>query len=319
VARTTGHPEVITGPGAGSPTLGRRGPAVLALVGATAVWGSTFVVTKESLGGMAPAAFLAWRFGLAAVVLLAARPRAVAGLGRTGGGPATTLGTAVAAGFLLQTTGLQHTLAGVSGFLTGASVVLTPVVAAVAFRARVGAAGWVAVALAAVGLAVLAGGAGDAGSSTWLGPALTLGGALCFAGHIAGLGEWATRANAVGLTAASVAVAALLCALVAGLGGRFEPPPDAATWRAVGYLALAATCVGFVVQAWAQSALSATTAAVVMTSEPVFAAVLAVAAGERGLGAGGWVGGLLVVGAMVVAELGPRECCDALSPRVECC
>jgi drug/metabolite transporter (DMT)-like permease len=52
---------------------------------------------------------------------------------------------------------------------------------------------------------------------------------------------------------------------------------------------------------------------------PVFAALLAAGvAGER-LPAAGWAGGLLVVGSMFIAELGPRQCCDALSPRVECC
>jgi drug/metabolite transporter (DMT)-like permease len=290
--------------------------ATLALLAATAVWGSTFVVTKESLGGMSPASFLVWRFGLAAMVLVAVRPAAVRGLGTIELRRAVVLGGALAAGFVLQTTGLQHSLAGVSGFLTGTSVVLTPVVAAAAFRARVGTGGWAAVALAAVGLAALVGGVADPSST---GSLLTLGGALCFGGHIAGLSEWATRGNAVGLTAVSVAVASLLCALVALAGGGVGLPPDGSTWLAVTYLALGATCAGFVAQAWAQSTLSATTAAVVMTSEPLFAALIAAAAGEGGLGPTGWVGGLLVVAAMFVAELGPRRCCDALSPRVECC
>ena len=44
-------------------------------------------------------------------------------------------------GFLLQTTGLQHTSAGLSGFLTGSSVVLVPVLASVLFAGRVTARG----------------------------------------------------------------------------------------------------------------------------------------------------------------------------------
>jgi len=71
--------------------------------------------------------------------------------------------------------------------------------------------------------------------------------------------------------------------------------------------------------AWAQSALTATTAAVIMTLEPVFAGVLAFALGESSLGWVGWAGGILIVGGMAVAELRPRQCCDALAPRVECC
>ncbi len=44
-----------------------RAAACAALLGATVAWGSTFVVTKASLDELAPATFLAWRFGIAAV------------------------------------------------------------------------------------------------------------------------------------------------------------------------------------------------------------------------------------------------------------
>jgi drug/metabolite transporter (DMT)-like permease len=293
-----------------------RVPATAALLMATAVWGSTFAITKQSLDDMAPASFLSWRFGIAAVVLVAARPRSLRDLAPTDRVYATVLGLLLGVGFLLQTTGLLHTLAGVSGFLTGAAVILTPVVAAVVFGDQVGRTGWGAVAVCAVGLGLLTGGAAG---TTWPGALLTLAGAACFAGHITGLSQWATARNAYGVTAWSVAVAALLCAAVAGSVRALAVPPTADAWRSVTYLALAATCAGFVVQAWAQSALTATTAAVVMTMEPVFAALLAFGLGERGLTSTGWVGGLLVVASMFLAELGPRQCCDALTPRVECC
>ncbi|MET0740730.1 MAG: DMT family transporter, partial [Candidatus Nanopelagicales bacterium] len=172
------------------------------------------------------------------------------------------------------------------------------------------------VALSTVGVALLAGG-GDTSLTT--GALLTLGGAVCFAGHITGLSQWANPANAYGLTAWSVCVAALICGAAAVVGGDLAVPPSSSAWLSIAYLALAATCLGFVVQAWAQSALTATTAAVVMTMEPVFAALLAATIGDELLTAVGWFGGLLIVSSMFIAELGPRDCCDALSPRVECC
>jgi drug/metabolite transporter (DMT)-like permease len=46
----------------------RQLPAKAALLAATAMWGSTFVVTKESLDQLPPAPFLVWRFGIAALV-----------------------------------------------------------------------------------------------------------------------------------------------------------------------------------------------------------------------------------------------------------
>ena len=295
--------------------MGRTAPATAALLAATVVWGSTFMVTKDALDDLPPASFLVWRFGIAAVALLAFRPRV---LGRLAAGEwrrAALLGVALGAGFLLQTTGLLHTRAAVSGFLTGAAVVLTPVVASLVFREQVGRLGWVAVAVTAAGI----GGLGGVTASTPAGTALTLGGAACFAVHIAGLSQWSTRQNAYPLTAASVAVAAALCLAAALAHGRVAVPATPRAWAAVSYLGLVATCLGLVVQAWAQSALTATAAAVTMTMEPVFAALVAHLLGEGPLGPMGWLAGVLVVVGMGVAELGPRHCCDALAPRVECC
>jgi drug/metabolite transporter (DMT)-like permease len=124
---------------------------------------------------------------------------------------------------------------------------------------------------------------------------LTVGGAACFALHIAGLSRWATSVNAKGLTALSVVVAAGLCAGAAIMSGGLGAPPTPSAWRSVLYLAVVATCVGFVVQAWAQSGLRATQAAVVMTLEPVFAAALAATVGGEHLSAAAIAGGLIVV------------------------
>lgn len=309
------RPSVATrvGPGVHAAPGGRVAPT-LALLGATLLWGSTFVVTKSSLDGLAPADLLTWRFGLAAVVLLAVRPRA-ARLRGPDGRRAVALGLFVATGFLLQTGGLLETPAGVSGFLTGTAVVLTPVVARVVFQEHAGRAGWVAVALSAAGVTLLA----APGAVSGRGALLTIAGAGCFAFHIAGLSRWARRDNAYGLTVWSVAVAGAVCGVATLAGGGPVPPATGASWAAVLYLALGATCVAFVVQAWAQSHLSATTAAVVMTAEPLVAAVVAAAATGERIGVTGWVGGGAVVAAMLVAELAARRCCDASSPRIGCC
>jgi drug/metabolite transporter (DMT)-like permease len=287
-----------------------------ALLFATAAWGSTFVVTKSSLGELAPATFLLWRFGVAAVVLLAVSARRTRGLTRPDRWRGVALGVLLGGGFLLQTTGLQDTSAGLSGFLTGSSVVMVPVLASVVLSTRVTAQGWLAVGLSAVGLVLLTSGPG-AGFSA--GAVLTLAGAAGFAGHITALSAWATPSNAVGITTVSVVVAAGTCAVWSALTGQLAAPRSPGAWAAVLWVALVATCLGLAVQAWAQGALTATSAAVIMTMEPVFAALLAVLVADELLGPAAWLGGLLVVLAMGTAEIGVRECCDATAPRVECC
>src|SRR5450759_5273201 len=68
--------ESVPGPAAvrRPPTLA----ATLALLAATAAWGSTFVVVKNAIARMPVMEFLAWRFAIATVLLALVRPRAVA-------------------------------------------------------------------------------------------------------------------------------------------------------------------------------------------------------------------------------------------------
>lgn len=290
-----------------------RVPGILGLVLATAIWGSTFLVTKDVLDTMSVANFLVWRFGIAAVILLAVAPHRWRGLPGQDVRRGLLIGVFLGGGFLAQTAGLTQTSAAVSGFLTGLMVVLAPIVAAVLFRERIAARGWLAVAVATVGLAMLA----LQGWGLSPGAGMTILGALLFALQIASLSHWATRENSYGLTAIAVSVSAVMALAMAALGDGVRVPTQPDEWTAVLYLAIGATCLGFVLQAWSQSHLSTVTAAVIMTLEPVFAGAIAVLIGGESLTARMWLGSALIVAAMLVAELGPRRGEDAKVPQME--
>ncbi|MCU1621360.1 MAG: Threonine/homoserine efflux transporter RhtA [Frankiales bacterium] len=270
-----------------------------ALVGVTAIWGSTFVVVKDAVAKMPVTDFLTWRFGIAGLVMLALRPRSVAALGRTGRRHGFLVGLALGTGYLLQTLGLQHTTAAVSGFITGMFVVLTPLGAAVLLRKPPGRTAWVAVALATVGLGLLS----LHGLGVGTGELLTLGCAGAFALHIVGLGEWARHSDAYGLAVVQLLTTAVMCGIVAVPGG-LVTPPDAGVWGALALTALAATALAFVVQTWAQAHLAPTRVAVIMTMEPVFSGIFAVAVADERLGLRALGGAALVLGAMLLTEVG---------------
>ncbi len=293
--------------------IGRRTDRpTLALLGVTAVWGSTFVVVKHAVDRMPVTDFLTWRFALAALAMLLLRPRAVARLGSSGRRVGLLLGLALGAGYLFQTLGLQTTSAAVSGFVTGMFVVLTPLGAAVLLRQPPGRAAWGAVLLATVGLGLLS----LHGLSVGTGELLTLGCAAAFALHIVGLGRFAASYDAFGLAVVQLLAVAAMCAVVAVPGG-LAVPPDAGVWGALALTSLAATALAFVVQTWAQAHLAPTRAAVVMTMEPVFGLVFAVGlAGER-FGLRTALGAALVLGAMVLTEVGPRAGAEGASERLE--
>jgi len=284
----------------------------LALVGVTAIWGSTFVVVKDAICKMPVTDFLTWRFTLAALAMLVLRPRSVASLGTSGRRAGVIVGLALGAGYLLQTLGLQHTSAAVSAFITGMFVVLTPLGAAVLLRKPPGASAWAAVAVATVGLALLS----LHGFTVGSGELLTLGCAAAFALHIVGLGRWASSYDAFGLAVVQLLTTAVLCGLVAVPGG-LVVPPSASVWGALALTALAATALAFLVQTWAQSHLAPTRAAVVMTMEPVFGGLFAVLLAGEVLGPRTLFGAALVLIAMVLTEVGPRHGAEGSVERLE--
>src|ERR1700752_983618 len=132
-------------------------PALLALIAVTAVWGLTFVQVKDAVELYPLFAFLALRFAIASATLAwpaAARARRLRRDGWIGG---VALGLLLAAGYALQTAGLERTTVSSTGFITGMYVVLTPLIAFAFFRSRIAAAVWIGVALSTVGLALLSG------------------------------------------------------------------------------------------------------------------------------------------------------------------
>lgn len=135
-------------------TCSRR-VATLLLVAITAIWGSTFFLTRNILQEISPAHFLAVRFTIAAVAMLAVfwRPRLVLNKHEVQVG--VGLGAVYAMAQILQTVGLAHTEASRSGFITGTYVVMTPVLAAVLLHERISRSTWVAVFMATAGLATL--------------------------------------------------------------------------------------------------------------------------------------------------------------------
>lgn len=267
----------------------------------TAVWGSTFFLIRDLVAIVPPTDFLAVRFGIAAVLMVAIFWPQVRRLRRREWVVGLGLGVVYGVAQILQTIGLAHTDASVSGFITGTYVVLTPVLSALLLRDRLPRATWYAVGLATVGLAVLS----LRGVSIGLGEALTLGCAVVYALHIIGLGRWSQPLHATGMAAVQMIAIAVVCAISAVPGG-LVLPSTGGQWAAVLYMATAAGVFALWAQTWAQARMTATRAAIVMTLEPVFAAGFAVLVGQEQLTSRMVVGGLLVLAAMYLVELRGR-------------
>jgi drug/metabolite transporter (DMT)-like permease len=193
----------------------------------------------------------------------------------------------------------------VSGFITGLYVVATPVFAALLLHTRVGSATWAAVVLAVAGLGVLT----LNGFSVGYGEALTLVAALLYALHIVGLGAWSDAQAATGMTIVQLLVISVVC-LVAAAPHGIVLPGSGRDWLSVVYMAVFAGALALAAQTWAQAHLAPARAALVMSMEPVFAALFAVLLG------GEQATVRMVLSAMLVVELVPRRRVEGEVPHI---
>ena len=291
----------------------------LAMVAVTAVWGSTFVLVRDAVAQIPPFAFIAYRFLAAALLLAAIRPRLT--LGGAGGGdrrwgplgPGAVIGLALFAGYGFQTVGLQYTTASNAGFITGLSVVLTPLLAGLLLRQPPGRWPVAGAVLAAVGLGLLS----LQTLEVRRGDALVLGCAVAFATHILLLGRFAPRLSAYRLAIVQMATAGLAGLAWAGVAGDLVVPGSADVWVALAITSVAASAAAFLIQTRAQREVSPPRTAIIFTMEPVFAGLFGfLLAGER-LSARGWLGAGLILAGMLIAELGGRPLAAPGRPATE--
>jgi drug/metabolite transporter (DMT)-like permease len=131
------------------------------------------------------------------------------------------------------------------------------------------------------------------------GELLTLGCAFSFAVHIVLLAHFAPRFDTTKLNGIQLLVVGGAC-LVPGLwlgGYGFT----ARAWLAAIYTGVAVSGVALGLQLWGQRRVGPTRTSLLLMIEPVSAAVLGYAVGDR-LGVGGVVGALLILAGIAVAE-----------------
>ncbi len=284
--------------------------ANLVLLACASVWGLAFICQKRAMTHIGPFLFIALRAGLACLVLapLAWREgRALGGIARPAEFVRMSLlaGLAFFGGAALQQCGLVTATVTNAGFLTALYVVATPFLAWLLMRQRPGRRVWVAAGLSFFGTWLLGGGSLTALSRGDVWVALS---AVLWALHVVLVGLAAREGLAAAFTAAQFVVVA---ALAGGAVLVWEPVDLAAIGRAmpdVVYVGVLASALTFTLLAVALRATKPAEAAVILSTESLFAAFGAfLILGER-LHTVGWLGAAAIFAATLIVHLpGRRE------------
>ncbi len=265
------------------------------LLAAGAIWGMGFVAQSTAMSALGPFGFITARFAVAFVGLL---PFALIELRRAGrirasGAPipdgATLLpdwrgyglvGLAFFGGMVTQQIGLLTTTVGNSGFLTGLYVIFTPFIVLLIFREKPRAIVFPASLLALIGIALLSGGIGDSlNEGDWW----TILCAIFWGLQVSLTGRYAERTGLpVTLTAAQMAVTALLALPLALVFETVTLTALLAALPEILYTGLFAGGLAFSLQARGQRYVKPGPAAILQSSEAVFAGLFgALVLGER--------------------------------------
>lgn len=250
----------------------RQVKADFLLLVVAAIWGLTFVVVKNALDDIQPFTFNAYRFLIAGIFMIIIcifyKIKFDGPLLKIG----TIIGFFLFLGYSSQTIGLQYTTASNSGFITGLAVVFVPLFATIFTKKLPGMYSIAGAILAAAGLFFLS---VDSTLTYNIGDIITLFGAICFAVYILLLGKYSPQFDTIPLVAMQIFVVAflsLICSLT------LETPSVTMTSAIIIALlvcAIPATCLAFMIQTWAQKFTTPTRTIIIITTEPVFAALFA--------------------------------------------
>jgi drug/metabolite transporter (DMT)-like permease len=210
-------------------------------------------------------------------------------------------------GYAFQTAGIAETTPSKAAFITGFSVVLVPVLMAVLWRRRISVWAWIGACASLAGLYYLTvprEGIADLNR----GDLLVTGCAFCYALQIIFIERYSAGHSLAGLSFLQVAVTAAFS--VAGIpllaATRLEPFRFHLTPElifAVIVTAVFTTAITYPLLVWAQRHTSATNTALILASEPVFAAITSFIVLHERLGARGLTGAALILAGILVAEL----------------
>jgi drug/metabolite transporter (DMT)-like permease len=273
----------------------------LLLIAVTAVWGGTFIVVKTAMLWSGPFAFVALRFGLAALLFgLAGRRRVLHGFTATEWRGGIAIGVAVFFGYGLQTVGLREISSSESGFYTALYVPMVPLLQIILFRTLPRPMAWIGIVMASCGMLLLSR-PGTTALHVHHGAVMTMIGALAMAFEILLISRYALQGDARRLAFLQLVTVSVLGLLAAAVRGEPMPQFTGGYIICVFAMGLVSAFIQFAIT-WAQSIVPATRATVIYALEPVWAAIVGVFIGDR-LGVIGFIGGALIVASVVVTQL----------------
>ena len=275
--------------------------AQLSMVITTMIWGITFVMVKDALNDAPPYMFASLRFGIAFLLGFIYVNKGIKDISDTEMLGGLLCGFCLFVGYAFQNFGLMETTPSKSAFITSVSVILVPIILVLFKIKKVNPRIWVAVILAIIGLYILL---NPTGGGINVGDMLTFGCAVSFAVHVIMQDKYLSKGASISkLFLIQIMFVTLFSCISVFL---FEDISIHISQRLIIALlvtGILATFVAIMFMVWAQTILGPNQTAVLLSLEPVFAALFSTFFAGEILGIYGWVGGMIVVLGVISSEI----------------
>lgn len=269
------------------------------------IWGTGFVVMKNTLDSVPPAAIIAIRYTVAAALTAALFCRHLRGLRRADVACGALVGLLLALAYIVQTIGLAYTTAGKNAFLTTVYVLLVPFGSWLIFGQKLNRRDFLAAGLMLAGIGCLSLD-GESGGLN-IGDLLTI---LCgafYAAHIMAVERCQRRTNTYALIVLQFAFAAVFAAAFHLLFERGLPMHfSAGTVGGLLYLSVFSTTIAMSLQNIGQSMAPASHASILLSLESVFGALASCLFLHEAVTARMLLGFAVIFAALVVNSLRDR-------------
>jgi len=257
------------------------------------IWGTGFVVMKNTVDNVPPAAIIAIRYTIAAMLTAVIFRKHLKGLSVRDVKRGAMVGLLLSSAYIVQTIGLSMTTAGKNAFLTTVYVLLVPFACWLIFRQKLEKSNFIAAGLMLAGIGCLSLD-GESGGLN-MGDMLTLLCGVLYAAHIIAVERCQKKTNTYALIVVQFAFAAVFALIYSLLFERNMPMKiEAGTIGGLLYLAVFSTTIAMSLQNIGQSMAPASHAAILLSLESVFGALASwLVLGER-------LTGMMVLGFAVI-------------------
>ncbi len=245
--------------------------ADLLLLFVAVVWGSGFIVLKDSLSDMTPMFLLAMRFLLSSLVLGVVCINKVKNMSFNDVKAGFIIGICLFGGYTFQILGLQYTTASNSAFLTAVNVILVPFIVWILYKKPPELKIFVASFITLIGVGFIS---LSSSFRIGVGDSLSLVCALFFALHVVAIERLVKNSDPLLLTLSQLFWATVFFVVFAFVREPIPSSLSSKVWYSLIYQAVVITVLGYAVQNFAQKQTSSSHTSIILSLEAFFAMIL---------------------------------------------